>query len=154
MRRKAQIPFMLRYSMILAAALFLLGSLPCGKVAAAAPANTLGPSQEIEQTEDSEPAPRMVGMARVQSMAQKTVQEEAIQSRASGLTPPPPPPSVSKSGGRIKKDKTLAVSSSQDKNEMRQVRSSAIQDDDSLTSGSEAKGPPNKGKSAASKDDF
>ncbi len=152
MRRKAQIPFMLRYSMILAAALFILGPFPCGKVAAAAPANTLGPPQEIEQMEDSEPAPRMVGIARVQSMAQKTVQEEAIQSRASGLTPPPP--TVSKSGGRIKKDKTLAASSSQDKNEMRQVRSSAIQDDDSLTSGSDAKGTPSKGKSAASKDDF
>jgi hypothetical protein len=143
---------LLRYITISVFAFFLVWACPSIKIAAAAAANTLEPSQEIEAEEAAGLPPSKVAVARVQSMAQKTVQDEAIQSRANGLTPPPPV--VPKGAGRIKKDRNVAGSSSQDKNEMRQGHgSSAIQEDDSLSMGSGSKGAPSKGKSSASKED-
>jgi hypothetical protein len=141
-----------RYVTISVLAFSLTWAFPCVKVAVAAAANTLEPSQEIETGEATDLPPSKVAIARVQSMAQKTVQDEAIQSRASGLTPPPPV--IPKGAGRIKKDRNIAGSSSQDKNEMRQGHSSsAIQEDDSLSAGTGSKGTPSKGKSSANKED-
>lgn len=151
MAAKVKKNFMLLWSEIIALCICLLGAFTLTKVAVGAPSNTLEASREIDQTETSDSVPSSrVTIARVQSVGQTIVQEEASQNKASGPTPPPIP----KSGGRIKKGRNLDVSSSPDKSEMRQGRGSRVsQDDDSLSPGSGSKGKSSKGKSSAGKED-
>ncbi|EKD36829.1 MAG: hypothetical protein ACD_75C01360G0003 [uncultured bacterium] len=130
----------------------LFAAFTYAKIAVGAPLNTPEESREIEQPEASDSAPSKVSIARVQSAAQKTVQEEALKNQANGSTPLSP--LVSKSGGHIKKVKNIAVSTSSDKSDMKQMRGpTAIQNDDSLSTDSDAKSKPSKGKSSAKKED-
>ena len=143
---------LLLWPKIFALCISLLAAFTCAKMTVGAPLNTPEESGEIEQTEASDSAPSKVSIARVQSAAQKTVQEEALKNKATGSTPPSP--LVSKSGGHIKKVRNVAVSTSSDKSDMKQMRGpTAIQNDDSLSFDSDAKGKPDKGKSSANKGD-
>ncbi len=129
-----------------------LGDFTYSGLVAAIPLNTPEASREIDQAEPFGSAPSRVGIARVQSAAQKIVEEDAMHNKANGAAHPPQP--LPKSGGKMKKVKTISGSAS-DKNEMRQVRdSSAIQEDDSLSSDSGSKSKPSKGKSSGKEDSF
>lgn len=143
---------LLLWPQILALCISLLAAFTCTKVAVGAPSNAAEESRDIDQAEISDSAPSKVSIARVQSAAQKTVQEEALKNKANGSTPPSP--LVSKGGGHIKKVKNMAASTSSDKSDMKQMRGpTAIQNDDSLSFDSDAKGKPDKGKSSANKGD-
>lgn len=125
----------------------LLGFFTYAEVAGGAPSNTIETSREVDQAEPSGTVPSRITIARVQSAAQKIVTEEASQNKTT--VPTPSPKAVPQSGGRVKKGRNAADSSSSDQSEMRQVRgSSAIQDDDSLSTGKAGKG-----KSAAKKEE-
>lgn len=137
---------------VFALSISLICTFACTEVVIGASLNTLEESQEIDQAEGSGSARSRVHIARVQSAAQRTVQEEALKNNASGSTPPSP--LVSKGSGSIKKVRNMAVSTSSDKSEMKQFRGPvAIQNDDSLSSDSEAKDKANKGKSPVNKED-
>lgn len=130
----------------------LLGDFIYSGLAVAIPLDTPEASREIEQVEPSGSVPGRVGIARVQSAAQKIVEEDAMHSNANGVAHSPQP--LPKSGGKMKKVKTISGSSS-DRDEMRQVRgSSAIQEEDSLSSDSGSKGKASKGKSSGKEDSF
>jgi hypothetical protein len=147
MTKKLNKRFLLPGLNILALFIFSLGYFSYAGIAAAAPSKPIETSQEMDQAETSDAAPGRVSVARVQSAAQKIVQEEASQNKTGGTAPLLT--AMPKSSGRIKKGKNAADSSSSDQNEMRQVRgSSAIQEDDSL-SASKAE----KGKSPAKKEE-
>ena len=143
----AQQSFLSQRVNILTFFISLLGVFTYAEVAVCAPSNTIETSKDMDQAE-IDTAPSRVTVARVQSAAQKSVQEEASQNKASGSTPSPQAV-LPKSGVRIKKGKNAGYSSSSDQSEMRQSRgSSAIQDDDSLSSGKAGKG-----KSSAKKEE-
>gem|GEM_PF-2700310 len=128
----------------LALCITLFGALICTKVAVGAPSNTLEASREMDRTVTSDPAPSRVGIARVQSPAQKAVEEASSQTETTGSTPPSLP--KPKLGGRIKKSGNVVDSTSSDKSDMRQPRGpSEIQNEDSLSAGN------SKGKSSAKK---
>ncbi len=147
MTKKVKKRFLLLSVNILALFMCSLGVFTYAEIAAAAPPKSIEASQEMEQTETSNAAPGRVSLARVQSAAQKIVQEEVSPNNASGSTPLPM--AVPKSGGRIKKGKNAVDASSSDQSEMRQVRgSSAIQEDDSLSAPK-----AEKGKSSAKKEE-
>lgn len=143
---------LLPWPQISALCISFLAAFTYTKVAVGAPLNTPEESREIEQAEASGSAPSRVSIARVQSAAQKTVQEEALKNKANGSTPPSP--LVPKSGGHLKKVRNMAASTSSDKSDMKQMRGpTAIQNDDSLSFESDAKNKPDKGKSSANKGD-
>ena len=147
MTKKAKKGLWLPSVNILALFLCSLGVFTYAESALGASPKSIEASQEMDQAESPDIAPGRVSLARVQSAAQKTVQEEAVQNNASGTTPLPM--AEPKSGGRIKKGRNAADASSSDQSEMRQARgSSAIQEDDSL-SATKAE----KGKSSAKKEE-
>jgi hypothetical protein len=138
---------------ILAYCLSLLGTLIFTQIAIGAPPNGLGGTREFSQTEAADPAAGPVSVARIQSAAKKDVDEAVLQEKTSGTTTPPPP--VPKTGGRVKKVRPLADSSS-GKDEIRAVRGAGagIQDEDSLSGGSSAKSAQPKGKAGAKEESF
>ncbi len=147
MTKKVKKRFLLPSVSILALFIGSSGVFTYAEIAAGAPPKSIEASQEMGQAETPDTAPGRVSIARVQSTAQKSVREEAVQNNASGTTPLPM--AVPKSSVRIKKGKNAGDASSSDQSEMRQVRgSSAIQEDDSL---SETKA--GKGKSSAKKEE-
>lgn len=140
--------YLLFLSKIITLCIFFSGSLIYAKIAAGAPSNALETNPEINQADDSStPAPK-VNVARIQSAAQKTAQEDAMQNKEGSTTPPPPPVA------KMKRGKKLVIEDASAKNEMRQVRgNSAIQSEDSLSSDSSSSGKSHKGKSSANKGD-
>lgn len=143
----------LQLSKIFACRLLLVVPLTFTQLAVGAPPNGLGGTREFSQTEAADPAPGPVSVARIQSAAKKDVDEAVLQEKASGPATSPAP--VPKSGGRIKKVRTLADSSS-GKEELRSVRGAGagIQEEDSLSGGSSTKSAPTKAKAGAKEDAF
>ncbi len=152
MAPKAQSTLLFSRSKLFTLSIIVSGVFAFAQVAVCASSEAIGGPQTSSLDELSDSLPSKVSSARVQSSAQKIVQEEAVRSKPNGSMSPLQ--SAPKSGGRIKKVGGSAASSSADKNEMRPVRGSAIQDDDSLSSGSGTNAKASKGKSSGNKDDF